>query len=64
MPGPRTYQAIGFATYQGGRLYARRRRAELQHQAAVAGGAALAVLAVGAAVLVAAKASAPRTPGI
>jgi hypothetical protein len=64
MPGPRTYQAIGFATYQGGRIYARRRRAELQRQAAVAGGATLALLVVSAAVLAAARQRSGHLPGV
>lgn len=33
MPGARTYQAIGFATYQGGRLWGRRKRAEIERKA-------------------------------
>jgi hypothetical protein len=35
MPGPRTYQAIGFTTYQAGRLWGRRKRAELERQARI-----------------------------
>lgn len=32
MPGARTYQAIGFATYQGGRVLGKHKRAELERQ--------------------------------
>ncbi|CAB4939792.1 unannotated protein [freshwater metagenome] len=46
MPGSRTYQAIGFATYQGGRIYARRNREALQRRAALAGAGAVAVVGV------------------
>ena len=33
MPGARTYQAIGFTTYQAGRVWGRRKRAEIERQA-------------------------------
>jgi len=33
MPGARTYQTIGYATYHGGRLLSRRKKAEAQRQA-------------------------------
>ncbi len=33
MPGARTYQTIGYATYHGGRLISRRKKAEAQRQA-------------------------------
>ncbi len=33
MPSARTYQTIGFATYHGGRLLSRRKKAEAQREA-------------------------------
>ena len=33
MPGARTYQTIGYATYHGGRLLSRRKKAEAQREA-------------------------------
>jgi hypothetical protein len=33
MPGARTYQTIGFATYHGGRFLSRRKKAEAQREA-------------------------------
>lgn len=60
MPGAKTYQAIGYATYHGGRFWGKAKRAELERQAhhrqrqtrrvAIAAGAVVA-LAVGAAVI-------------
>ena len=53
MPGARTYQAIGYATYHGGRFYGKQKRAELERQSrrkrkeqqgAVAAGVAVAAL--------------------
>ncbi len=31
MPGAKTYQAIGYATYHGGRFYGKKKRMELEH---------------------------------
>jgi hypothetical protein len=59
MPGAKTYQAIGYATYHGGRFYGKAKRAELERQmhrrkqvrgAAVIVGA-VAALALGAVVI-------------
>ncbi len=33
MPGARTYQTIGYATYHGGRFISRRKKAEAQREA-------------------------------
>lgn len=69
MPGARTYQAIGYATYHGGRLYGRQKRAELERQTqrkrkeqqgAVA--AVVAVAAVGLVVVLARRAG--RVPTV
>lgn len=32
MPGAKTYQAIGYATYHGGRFWGKAKRAELERQ--------------------------------
>lgn len=63
MPGARTYQAIGFATYQGGRLYARRHRAELR-RAAVKGATLVALAGLVAALLASALRRAGGQPTI
>ncbi|CAB4882175.1 unannotated protein [freshwater metagenome] len=60
MPGRKTYQALGFATSQGGRLYARRNRAELQRRALRTGATAAAVTVAAAGVLAALGAAARR----
>lgn len=63
MPGARTYQAIGFATYHGGRVLGRRYRAALRRDATVfAAAVALAGLVV--ALLVQALRRAGRPPTI
>jgi len=66
MPGARTYQAIGFATWHGGRVFGARYRAalrrDLETAAAVAGVVALVGLI--AAVLAQALRRAGRAPTI
>jgi hypothetical protein len=61
MPSARTYQAIGYATYHGGKVYARRHRAELQRRALVPGlvVAGVALAAAAAAVTAAARSRRP-----
>ena len=68
MPGPKTYQAIGFATYQGGRFLGKSKRADLERKmhrrkrvrsAAIAGGALVA-----AAIVAASVSRAGRTPTV
>ncbi len=68
MPGAKTYQAIGYATYHGGKLYGKQKRAELERaqrrrRNQAGGGAALAALAVVAVVAVVAR-RASRTPTV
>jgi len=49
MPGAKTYQAIGYATYHGGRFWGKAKRAELErqsHRKRQARGAVIAVAAV------------------
>lgn len=54
MPGARTYKAIGYVTYNGGRLYVRRRHPGLQRAAVKA---AVAVVVVGVVVGLATEAT-------
>ena len=67
MPGARTYQTIGYATYHGGRLLSRRRKAEAQREAERRAkrhktkirGVVIVVVVAGAAVVAARRGSGP-----
>ncbi|HMS62318.1 MAG TPA: hypothetical protein PKD63_08560 [Solirubrobacteraceae bacterium] len=70
MPGAKTYQAIGFATYHGGRFVGKAKRAELERRmhrqrqvrgAVIAGAGVVAVITV---VAVVAGRRGGRTPTV
>ncbi len=52
MPGAKTYQAIGYATYHGGRFYGKKKRMELEHARKTRRDQTRAAVAVGAVALV------------
>ena len=65
MPGARTYQAIGYATYHGGKFVSRRKKAEAQREAerqakrhkTKVRGAAIVVVIAGVAIIAARRGS-------
>ena len=60
MPGAKTYQAIGYATYHGGRFYGKAKRAELERARKKRRDQTAAATTAGAVLLVAALAVAVR----
>ena len=60
MPGAKTYQAIGYATYHGGRFYGKKKRMELEPARKKRQDQTRAGVAVAAVVLVAVVALAAR----